>query len=327
VFVTGQAATTKNIPHGITLAYNAATGAVLWRAPYRTPRGISSELLGMAVSPDGSMVLATGVITKGELASPHGHPHFLTVAYDAATGALLWADSTGIVGQANSIVLSPDGSTVFVTGASQTTGQPTTVAYSAQTGAVLWKEHVGGGSVAASPDGSAIFVTGTVTVGQTGVASYNAATGATLWTARANVPASALAVSPDGSEVFITGWQRPAAGTQAYNAATGATLWTDPITTTFRPAALTVSPDGTKVFVTGSIARRKRSNSGTFYGTQAYDTATGAMLWAASYHPPVKSPGAGGAKSVTVSPDGSKVYVTGMLPGPDHTGPGSMPVT
>jgi outer membrane protein assembly factor BamB len=318
VFVTGQAATTKNIPHGITLAYNAATGAALWRAPYRPLRGISSELLDMAVSPDGSMVFATGVITKGELASPHSRPHFLTVAYDAATGALLWADSTGIAGQANSIALSPDGSTVFVTGASQTTGQPTTVAYSAQTGVVLWKEHVGGGSVAVSPDGSTVFVPGA----QTGVAAYNAATGATLWTATASVPSSALAVSPDGSKVFITGWGRAEAGTQAYNAATGATLWTDPITTTFRPTALTVGPDGTRVFVTGSIARKKRSNSGSFYGTQAYDTATGAMLWTASYHPPIKSPVGGGADSVTVSPDGSKVFVTGMLPGPRNTGPG-----
>jgi sugar lactone lactonase YvrE len=317
VFVTGQAATTKNIPHGITLAYNAATGAALWRAPYRTPRGTSSEFLGMAVSPDGSIVLATGVITKGELASPHSHPHFLTVAYDSATGALLWADSTGIAGQANSIALSPDGATVFVTGASQTTGQPTTVAYSAQTGAVLWKEHAGGRSIAVSPDGSAVFVPG----GQ-GVVAYNAATGATLWTAKANVPPIALAVSPDGSKVFITGWERAAAGTQAYNAANGATLWTDPVTTTFRPAALTVSPDGTRVFVTGSIARRKRSNSGSFYGTQAYDTATGAMLWTASYHPPIKSPVGGGADSVASSPDGSKVFVTGMLPGPRNAGPG-----
>lgn len=75
-----------------------------------------------------------------------------------------------------------------------------------------------------------------------------------------------------------------------------------------RAAAVAVSPDGTRMFVTGS------SNDPVTlepqYATVAYSTATGAQLWVRRYIGTEQAV----ARAVTVSPDGSKVFVTGNSP-------------
>jgi hypothetical protein len=61
------------------------------------------------------------------------------------------------------------------------------------------------------------------------------------------------------------------------------------------------------VFVTGFVD----TSSGGFCATVGYDAATGTPLWQA------RLPGLSGAfttpRSVTVSPDGSRVFVTGVI--------------
>jgi outer membrane protein assembly factor BamB len=112
----------------------------------------------------------------------------------------------------NTVVPSPDGSTVFVTGNS---GQAhfTTVAYNAATGARRWVTRFYGLgysqalSSALSPDGSELFVVGYsesagfAVPGHLVIVAYNAGTGATLWVQhpfnRNSVATSAM-VSPDG---------------------------------------------------------------------------------------------------------------------------------
>lgn len=123
--------------------------------------------------------------------------------------------------------MSPDGTAVFVTGASA--GAPAsghedyaTVGYNAVTGATLWERRYDGPAgdnaakaVAVSLDGSTVYVTGESKGPGTDMdyatVAYNAATGAPRWASRYNAPGNldddpaAVAVSPATGNVFVTG--------------------------------------------------------------------------------------------------------------------------
>src|SRR5258708_39888795 len=102
---------------------------------------------------------------------------YATVAYDTATGQRLWVSryqGFRLDNVPSAVAVSPDGSTVYVTGSSQNSGKLgigndyATVAYSAATGAQLWLSRYNGPAngdhvataVAVSPDGDTVFVTG-----------------------------------------------------------------------------------------------------------------------------------------------------------------------
>ena len=313
VFVTGS--TDKaGVGLGVTEAYNATTGAGIWRSTFRD-RG-RNAFYAIATSPDGSKVFVTGGQTGGLNGS-----NYATVAYNAATGVQLWADKAGPGGPARTVAVSPDGSIVYVSGSAGL------AAYNASTGAPLWGD-AGGTSLALSPDGSTLYVTGdgTITTGGTSyytylTRAYNAVSGTALWTAQYKIPRGncnvySLKVSPDGSTVFITGYAAEASGTTtyrtvAYDAATGAQLWVRSFLNGKGPSwalSLAVSPDSSKVFVTGGT----NIASGGGYGTVAYNATTGAALWVARYG--TNPNGATGA-DIAVSPDGSQVFVTGASGG------------
>jgi hypothetical protein len=176
-----------------------------------------------------------------------------------------------------------------------------------------------------SPGGSRLFVTGP-TSGATsstdyGTEAYSASNGAHLWGMRYNGPGNsgddsrAIAVSPDGSRVFVTGNSRGSTSgndyaTVAYDAATGAQLWVarydGPGSGADFAYAIAVAPGGAIVFVTGYSTG---VSTGADYTTIAYQASTGAELWVARYN------GAGNrfdeAFAVKVSPDASRVFVTG----------------
>jgi hypothetical protein len=154
-----------------TIAYAAGTGAQLWTKPYTSPASSSNTATAVAVSPTGKKVFVTGSSgTNGQFS--------LTVGYNAATGAQLWAQryGSGSGGGGASIAVSPTGSTVFVTGHTDITdGIATfahdyaTIAYDAGTGTQQWATLYGDSSsshnyaycVAVSPDAGTVFVTGT----------------------------------------------------------------------------------------------------------------------------------------------------------------------
>jgi WD40 repeat protein len=315
----------------VTVAYDAATGATLWTRRFH-PGEIAEAL---AVSPDGSAVFVTGVGID-----PTTDLDYATVAYDAATGAKLWSSRYDGPAEyedfADALDVSPDGSTVYVTGRSAERNSVyddyATVAFDAETGAMLWARRYDGGAnvnpndranaIGVSPDGSAVFVTGTSrgrgSSTDYATVAYAATTGAQLWIKRYDGPgnrkesAAALGVSPDGSAVVVTGGSQGSDGdddyaTIAYDAATGARLWAkryDGHGENDLAEALGVSSDGSIVFVTG------RSRAGDAdYATVAYAAATGAELWAAGYD----GPGMGDdlARDLGVGPDGSAVFVTG----------------
>src|SRR2546425_9366584 len=74
--------------------------------------------------------------------------------------------------------------------------------------------------------------------------------------------------------------------------------------------SLVVSPDGSRVFVTGYSYG---ANGWEDYATAAYHTATGTLLWLARYDGPASTTDE--AVSIGVSPDGSRVFVTGRSTG------------
>jgi DNA-binding beta-propeller fold protein YncE len=304
----------------------AVPGAKLWVRRYNGPGNGDDVASSVAVSPGGGTVFVTGDSTGATSFSD-----YLTVAYNAATGARLWTaryNGPGNAGDgAASVAVSPDGATVFVTGASggASNSDYATVAYRASDGTQLWvarfngpaNDFDGAAAVSVARDGTKVFVTGTsfwngdAASGMATVA-YRASDGAQLWVARFNGPAgntgASAIVSPGGNRVFVTGEVQSRQitaeyGTVAYNATTGARLWARRYAGQ-GATSIAVSPDLRKVYVTGE--------SHFNYGTLAYSARTGARLWARFY---------GGrrslefANSVAVSPSRT-VLVTGGSRGP-----------
>ena len=253
-----------------------------------------------------------------------GGRHFATETAGPAPAGALWRNEGGA-----SLVVGPDGTKVFVTGAA-------TVAYRAATGARLWAAHyrnlqnrLGGAALAVSPDGRTVFATGEVIGGGASesyaTVAYRADTGARLWAQHyAGGGAHAVAVSPDGTKVFVAGGicrtsssddggcSRVDHVTVAYRADTGGQLWVQRYADGGGAHAVAVSPDGRTVFVTGG--------GGGSGSTVAYRANTGAQLWAAQSHIGgttllVSPDGA----ALAVSPDGRTVFVAGFSQYPPRT--------
>jgi hypothetical protein len=243
------------------------------------------------------------------------------------------------------VVVSPDSSKVFVTGesAGATSGADyATVAYRAGTGAVLWTKRYNGSangydaamSLAVSRDGTKVFVTGqstgTTSSRDFATVAYRTGTGAAVWANRYNGPANgddrafSVAVSPNSTRVIVTGESAGTASgaditTRAYAAGTGALQWSKryngPGNGYDSPYQVAVSPDGTKVVVVGES---EGAGTNADFTTLAYRLGTGSSLWTKRYNGAAN--GYDGGFSVAISPDSSKVFVTGetFKAGPDY---------
>jgi hypothetical protein len=241
---------------------------------------------------------------------------------------------------ATHITVSPLGDRLYVTGESHdnTTNSVdiATVAYDTASGQQVWVARYNGplslgdfpNGIAVSPDGSRVFVVGTqnnnrITSGDFVTLAYNAATGQQLWTmsySAPNVPeaqqsswAQGVVVSPDGSRVTVTGLTdfRDSTGdlvTIAYDAGTGQVLWTQRYRNGPQSAGLAIgeSPSGGSTYITGYNTSNDGSQSSL---TIAYEASTGAQLWIAGYAGPAGS--SFSTSLLTVSPDGSQLYVAG----------------
>lgn len=330
VFVTGASKGTPG-EDSATVAYDALDGSQLWVA--RGPGQLTDYMDSIAVSPDGSKVFVTGNSGVSSFSN------YVTVAYDASTGQLLWVmhyDGPGH-GQDHATSVAATGSAVFVTGWSYGGGSTGydygTVAYDPSTGSELFirrYDNAGGSdnayAVAVSADGSKVAVTGTSfsdlgTYADYATVAYDAVTGSEVWAGRYSSVGSfldtayALAFAPDGTAVFVTGAADEIGptgldyATVAYATETGTQLWvrryTGPGNQRDRALSIGVSPDGTSVFVTGESFVGGSSD----YVTQAYRAADGIRRWSRRYDGPAQ--GLDVAASLAVSPDGTRVFVTG----------------
>jgi Tol biopolymer transport system component len=326
VFVTGSSISTNGFDGWVTLAYATATGQALWARRYN-PTGYD-DAYAIGVSPDGAKVFVTGR-TEGCCGTGYDSA---TVAYNAVSGKGLWAQEYNDPGDFNdeavALAVSPDGSTVFVTGDNQY--DYLTLAYDASTGSPLWiRSEARSGRNAAyaigvSPDGTMVFVTGKSLGGGSSydavTIAYDASTGSLVWldwyndATDGSDEGDALAVSPDGTSVFVTGPSSGLNGTDyatvAYRATDGAVLWVrrydGPSNGSDVPSALGVSPDGGTVFVTGFSAGSTTRDDAL---TVAYSASTGATLWTRRYDGPAHRNDV--ANALAVSRDGSALFVAG----------------
>ncbi|MFU8854841.1 S8 family serine peptidase [Micromonospora sp. SL1-18] len=336
IYVTGPSMGIDKKTKYATVAYDAATGKKRWEARYDGPGTGDDAALALDVSPDGAVIVVTGL-------SDDVWNDYATVAYDAATGHQLWVSRydgpANLTDTALSVKFAPDGATVHITGYSRPASgvandsDYATIAYRATTGEELWVARysgpVTGGSDLAqdlqvSPDSSKVFVTG-YSAGKNrddaATIAYDRATGDELWVARYDGPARgidmgfALDVSPDGSAVYVTGRSAGIGSkddyvTIAYDAQTGNELWVarfdGPAKGDDIAQDVQVSPNGSAVFVSGhSLGVGTNAD----YATVGYDAATGAQLWSARYNGPGNS--FDGVNALRVSPDSARVFVTG----------------
>jgi DNA-binding beta-propeller fold protein YncE len=305
------------------------TGTKRWTFVASDPRDLADFLHAMVVSPDGTLVFATG---DAEV-TPETR-EYVTVAIDAATGEAVWgareAVSAGDAAIPNAIAVSPDGTRVFATGSRTGTEgiddfwDYFTVAYNTVTGTKAWSSiYRGPGTnadvpvdIAVSPGGERVYVTGTSVGVATGrdfaTVAYDTATGEELWVRRhggdGDDYAAAVVPGPGGGRVYVAGSLRtftgdPDMGVVVYAAASGTQLDSATIDTGTADGAsdIAVSPRGDRLFVTGG--------AGFDFLTVALSAATLRQLWASTYSG--SSGGLDSAGAVAVSPDGRRVYVTG----------------
>jgi WD40 repeat protein len=342
LFVTGGS-------HGdyATIAYATNTGEQLWVRRYNGPGNGLDGPRALAVSPNGRIVFVTGA-SAGD---GTGYD-YATVAYKSSNGKRLWArrynDHANGDDFVSGLAVSPDGSTVFVTGRDGGGNvDSATLAYAARSGGRLWirrSDRTWGNSLAVTPDGSKVIVTGIYTV------AYAASTGNEIWVRRFAGQATCIfggeTIAVSATRVFVTGTLGVCnelddvlgPQTEAYAVSTGTRLWAR-ITVNEEWSGPVSVTDGTKVFTLDSKVRAfsastgsrlwKMDNygisslavspdgsnlfatgsSGSDYLTMALVSTTGAKLWQASYNGP--GDGSDYAGAIAVSPGGTRVFVTG----------------
>lgn len=304
----------------VTRAYDAATGTILWSASYH--EGLQEDGVGNGTYTTGIAAGSRMTYTLVDVTEGHvGTPHFVVLAYDSATGGLMWQRYVWLT-LAFSIALSPDETRLYIGYEPSWPGDFAAFALNATTGALLWNTAIDGlpgpdrvedrpWAMALSPDGARLVLTGTsrnVTTGGYDVLTiaYDTATGAAQWQARLpglrgvlgtayDAFAFRVRISPDSELVYIQGSE----GTRAYDARTGALAWRPFHEITCvqhydQRCRIEVDPQGAAIFVA------------TTREMGAYDAKTGDLLW----NLPLTFPSGDFTEAdLAVHPDGRTIYL------------------
>lgn len=288
----------------LSIAYSASSGAELWRyGDGGTPSELNASF-SSTLSPDGSLLYVTGLV-RGSGADECDFD-LAVAAVDTSTGKELWMTS----------VSGPAGS------------------------------YDGGYAVDVTPDGSRLLVGGMLAQTASGwdftVLALDAVddkddnfdrAGAILWQRNELNPGpdrvTSMEVSPNGDSVVIIGeyaqpgtslFPNTAYGTLSYDVSDGNRQWRSIYATAMdgpaRPLGLAWDPEGDRVYVTGRVIGATEVT--WEYGTLAYEASSGALVWEQSYRDPVTAFEEGA--DIVISPDGSRVYVTGHAGHPTGQG-------
>ena len=321
-------------------AWASSGGSQRWTASYHFGDKAFSD--AVAVTPDGSTVFVTGTTDQGESDS-----HFATLAYDASTGAEKWvatfllATDHDQYGRGNAIAVSPDGSTVYVTGSTACFRCQRPVARRVGDRRVRrrvrepewvarFRSGVEPGSVAVSPDGEKVFVNGsTGDSDESETIAYAASDGDSLWAVHSDdspvYARTALKVSPNGSTVYVASttagdgfacrFDSGGYRTTAMSAVDGSSRWSstfrfDTGQACGRASDLALSRDGSTVWVTGYGGPSQGDSDQFRSGTVAYDAHTGARLWD-QQDDRMRVTNSDISVYLAATPDGSEVFALG----------------
>lgn len=211
---------------------SVTTGAASWTyAQYNGGRPWTQNPYPYALEflPDSSGLVVAGYADNPAI--PAWDPDFIALALATATGAVRWASNAGpAADNAQGLVISPDGGTVFLAGATDNaTAAPDVLvaAFATSDGTVRWAAVWDGANhngdtfydIAVHPGGGLVYVAGSSYVSSTDpdafVAAYGASTGTKAWEAARAGPGwngagygdwyADLAVSPSGDALYAGG--------------------------------------------------------------------------------------------------------------------------
>src|SRR3989338_2761057 len=251
VFVTGRSFGVTGEFDYATVAYGTNTGAQLWVSRYY-PMSESDTAVTIKASPDGNKIFVAG--SSGGMGTSWD---YATIAYDATTGAQIWASRyNGYLNSSDEVralTISPDGAKVFATGSSVTadnTRDYVTIAYDANTGLQLLLNVYGDIAtddvaldIGINPDGVLVYVTGIVSTQENllywGTMSLDTVTGHKQWVVwyggeqypRSNAYPKSITINPNGQLVYITGLRDGDIDTLAYRSDIGPEDTCPPVTT------------------------------------------------------------------------------------------------
>ena len=290
IYVGGTVDDGASIPgDAVVKAYDTATGDTLWTGTYDS--GVYDGGFRVFAAPDGSAAYLAGGTRRGS-----DGIDFLAVGFEAQDpehlGEVLWTGSHAS-GQGSDNVsgaaLSPDGSTLVVTGQSNAGNDIDvhTAAFSTADGARLWG------------------------------AAYNG-------TRNASDTAAGVAIASGNAVVGLTGAEGTAGFdfvTRAYDLQTGAVRWTQVENTGTNPGTpdrlYAIAASGNNVFVTGHSPVPRGEIQPVFkiepatLNTYSYAADTGTRRWVARHNE--SGFGADAAVAITTSPDGQRVYPAGTF--------------
>jgi DNA-binding beta-propeller fold protein YncE len=326
------------------LCFSAADGKLLWAA--NMPPG-SASASDVAVSPDGSRVYATG-----DTDSENESSDVLTVAFDAATGDMIWQEEyegSADPGHGGQIEVTPSGDRVFVlttigwSESAETTllsysNIPTDANLDWATVALTDTWTLSKDQMALSPSGKALFISRAQSLLTKDTRSYertrtvrvDAETGKIRWNKIEKMLRSpAIEIAPAGKTIFIGGPHAPSfkegpAMVRARNARTGELKW-QVIARKGRPASFWDAgfATGSETFVMSGVSQRDPDRYDPQCGgycnhsdvdmiTVAFNTKSRSVEWSARSNHPKQEMRRAVAFTVSVGSDGW-IYAAGQV--------------